>query len=177
MSNLTWITDAQIAGKTFFLVVCEDVSRLAFDSVDRVDFHTHQGGWESWNPFQAILNKKAKEGRILYRLSWDVDLFLPLNIRATSSQALRLGLLILLAFLGSSACRMLMKYLQIFRYFYRDCLASRTACTNAHNKSIDRDRWQIETEISILLILFLWRTLNDTITINLDSTKLNIIML
>ena len=167
VSNLTWITDAQIAGKTFFLVVCEDVSRLAFDSVDRVDFHTHQGGWESWNPFQAILNKKAKEGRILYRLSWDVDLFLPLNIRATSSQAPRLGLLILLAFLGSSACR--------GRLW--DCLASRTACTNAHNKSIDRDRWQIETEISILLILFLWRTLNDTITINLDSTKLNIIML
>ena len=34
VSNLTWIRDAQIAGKTFFLVVCEDVSRLAFDSVD-----------------------------------------------------------------------------------------------------------------------------------------------
>ena len=35
MSRLDWANgDAQIAGKTFFLVVCEDVSRLAFDSVD-----------------------------------------------------------------------------------------------------------------------------------------------
>ena len=34
VSNLTWIRDAQRAGKTFFLVVCEDVARLAFDSVN-----------------------------------------------------------------------------------------------------------------------------------------------
>ena len=158
VSNLTWIRDAQRAGKPFFLVVCEDVSRLAFDSVNWVDFHTHQGGWVSCNPFQAILNKKAKEGRILSCLSWDVHLFLPLNIRATSSQALGLGLLTLGGRLW-------------------DCLASRTACTSAHNKSIDIHRWQMERQISILAVLFLWRTLNDTITISPDSTKLNSIML
>ena len=167
VSNLTWIRDAQRAGKTFFLVVCEDVARLAFDSVNWVDFHTHQGGWVSCNPYQAILNKRAKEGRILSCLSWDVHHFLPLNIRATSSQALGLGLLTLLAFLGSSACR--------GRLW--DCLASRTACTSTHNKSIDTDRWQMERQISILAVLFLWRTLNDTITISPDSTKLNSIML